>query len=57
MELFGEGGAGSGSRVEGVAKVEKRKWFVDKTRNCVEIVKKKLDGFGKVEADVVQAVM
>lgn len=54
IELFGEGGAGRGSRLEGlVVKIEKRKWFVDKTRTCVEIVKKKLDGLGKVETDVV----
>ena len=58
MELFGEGGAGRGSRLEGKGvKIEKRKWFVDKTRNCVEIVKRKLDGLGKAETDVVQAVM
>ena len=57
MELFGDGGAGSGSRVEGPAKLEKRKWFVDKTRNCVEIVKKKVDGLGKTEIDIIKAVM
>ena len=53
MELFGEGGIGRGSLIEGAAKVEKRKWFVDKTRTCIEIVKKKIDGLGKVEIDIV----
>ena len=40
IDMFGVGGSKMTTKKGGV---EKRKWFVDKTRNSIEILKKKID--------------
>lgn len=55
--MFGEGGGRASKQFGAQEKVFKRKWFVDRTRNCIEIVKKKVAYLGKTEQDIVEAVM
>ena len=45
--MFGEGGGRKSKK--GGKNDDLRKWFVDKTRSNIEILKRKLDNSGKTE--------